>query len=296
MCDHWKEMSKSDLNTDQWKNIIDQIADWGIKEVDLSGGEPMTRKDIFEIIDYLTEKNIKINVTTNFTLLQNNQIEALFDTTLNRLQVSLDGVGSVHDDMRGKPGTFDKVMENISYFNKVKKDRNSSILLCGTTVITNKNIHQLVDIYHLAKEISLSYITYQPVYSSNKHVRSRNGNKHLMPNASETVLFENKINELIEIRKQDGFICNAVEHFELIKEHFRNEPFDYVKCYTGFLYGIIGNNGSMWNCMGKYADLTQETIKQAWYSNNAARKRKAMKKCKTLCFLNRVAMIGFKNY
>ncbi len=283
MCDHWRSKDIDELNTGEWKGIIDQIAEWGIREVDISGGEPFVRKEAFEIIEYLTQKNIGINITTNFTLLNKKDIEHLFETSTTRLQVSIDGIGKTHDEIRGKSGTFDKVMKNVEHFNTIKSKKKSKMQLNVTTVIMNKNLSKIVDLYNWAKENNFSSITYQPVVDSNLDIKRRDKINPLKIQIDHLPIMEKQIDKLINIRQKDFFIGNTVKHLKTIKKYFKNEPFPEVKCYAGFLVGIISPNGNMWSCMGDFANLRKQKVKEAWFSAAARRKRKLIKKCANPC-------------
>lgn len=282
MCDHWKNKSKEELSLEKIKNIIDQISKWGIKEIDLSGGEPFVRKDIFDIIKYATEKNIAINITTNATLLDKRKIEKLINSSVTRIQISLDGAKpETHDLIRGKKGSFEKVMETIDCFNKLKGEKD--IKLNVTTVIMKQNLSELMDLIKLAKELKLNSITFQPVVDDNLNIRRRNMLNPLRIPNSQLGLMDKVINKIIEMRKKGPFIGNSIQHLESIRKYFRNQSLKRIKCYAGFIFGVIAPNGKLWSCMGDFSNLDKETIKNSWLSKEAREKRKMIKKCKSPC-------------
>jgi len=282
MCDHWKNKSEEGLSLEKIKDIIDQISNWSIKEIDLSGGEPFVRKGIFDVIQYATKKNIAINITTNATLLDKEKIEKLINSSVKRIQISLDGSkAETHDRIRGVKGTFNKVMGVINYFNKLKDKKNIQLNL--TTVIMKQNLSELVGIIKLAKKLKLNSITFQPVVDDNLNIRRRNMLNPLRIPDSELELMDKVINEIIGIRKKDPFVGNSIQHLESIKKYFRNQPLKEIKCYAGFIFGVIAPNGKLWSCMGDFSNLHKKTIKKAWLSTDAKEKRKMIKKCKNPC-------------
>ena len=283
MCNHWKLKKSNELTLEQWKNIIEQLPNLNVKEVDISGGEPFFRKDIFDIISYLTKKKIRINITTNFTLLTKKNIERLFDSSITRLQISLDGINEVHDSIRGVKGTFKKVMDNVEYFKKIRKQTRNNIQLNATTVIMNKNLHQLVELYEFTKKLGFTSITYQPVVDDNLNIVKRTTSNPLKISQTRIEEMDTIINKLIKLRKKDHYISNSIKHFEDIKNYFKDKPLKDVKCYSGFIVGIISPNGMFWSCMGEFADLKKQTLKKAWFSKKASKKRHLIKNCKSPC-------------
>ena len=282
MCDHWKSKNKDELSLEEIKNIIDQISDWGIKGIDLSGGEPFMRKDIFDIIQYATSKKIAMNITTNATLLNKKEIEKIINSSVRRIQISLDGTkAETHDLIRGVEGTFNKVIKTIDYFDELKNKKD--IKLNITTVIMKQNLTELLEIIELAKKLNLNSITFQPVVDDNLDIRRRNALNPLRIPDSKSGLMDKVINDIIKIRKRDPFVGNSIQHLESMKRYFRNKPLKEVKCYAGFIFGIVAPNGRLWSCMGDFGNLYKETIKEAWFSKEAGEKRKMIKKCKTPC-------------
>jgi MoaA/NifB/PqqE/SkfB family radical SAM enzyme len=283
MCDHWRNKNIEELSSDEWKRIIDQLERMKIKEVDVSGGEPFVRKDIWEILEYLASKKISVNITTNFTLLTEEDIKRLFETSVSRLQISLDGIEETHDVIRGQKNTFNRVIKNIELFRKEREEKKSKIQLNATTVIMRNNLDKLIDIYNFTKKSGFTSITYQPVVDSNLDLTRRDAIHPLKIPKERLTEMDRVIEKLIEIRKKDHFIGNSIRHLEDIKKYFRNEKLDNVKCYSGFVLGIISPNGEVWSCMGNFADLKKQSIKDAWFSKRAYKNRILIKKCKNPC-------------
>jgi MoaA/NifB/PqqE/SkfB family radical SAM enzyme len=91
------------------KKLIDEIYDSGCRWVNILGGEPLIRNDIEEIIDYLHDKGMFIELTTNGYFVKK-RIEAL--KKLDHLAISLDGNKDSNDKARGE-GSFEKIIDGI---------------------------------------------------------------------------------------------------------------------------------------------------------------------------------------
>lgn len=138
--------------------IIDQIPRFTL--LTFSGGEPLLRKDIRAIIDYALDKKHYCNMSTNGVLLKKDIVETMVGKGFLVVSVSLDGIGKVHDDLRGVPGTFEKVRDNLTRLTEHKrKEKKRLPLLDIKTVITNKNIDNLVELYRFCEEVGADFFT-----------------------------------------------------------------------------------------------------------------------------------------
>jgi AdoMet-dependent heme synthase len=110
-----------ELSTDEGKRLIGQIAEMKVPVFVLTGGDPIKRPDLFELIEYATEIGVRVSMTPSATpLLTRDIIRRLKDCGLARLAVSLDGSNpEVHDAFRGMSGSFARTMEAIEWANEV---------------------------------------------------------------------------------------------------------------------------------------------------------------------------------
>ena len=136
---------KDELTTDEALCLIDQMKEVGLKRVTLSGGEPTTRKDIFQLIKALIDANIETDLISNGWLIDDKVIDKAIESGLLRITMSLDGLEHTHDKIR-KPSSFQKVMRTLDLI----KDKNirSSII----TTINKSNINELQEIGKLLND------------------------------------------------------------------------------------------------------------------------------------------------
>jgi len=110
-----------ELSTDEGKRLIDQIGEMKVPVFVLTGGDPLKRADLFELIEYATRVGVRVSLTPSATpLLTREIVHRLKQSGLARLAVSLDGSNrEVHDTFRGMSGSFDRTMEAIEWANEV---------------------------------------------------------------------------------------------------------------------------------------------------------------------------------
>jgi len=112
-CDYWKTRWQDSIDTEQAVDLLNQIGDAGIRSLRLTGGEPLLRRDLFQILDKADSSRFKsIIIQTNALLLKklHREINA---SPITNVCVSLDGLRETNDLIRGIDGYFDLAMEGI---------------------------------------------------------------------------------------------------------------------------------------------------------------------------------------
>ncbi len=99
-----------ELTWDQCRVVIDDLAEYGVPALLFSGGEPMIHPRFFDIASYARNRNLRLTLSTNGTLITAEHAAALRDIGFAYVGISLDGIGATHDRFRGKAGAFDKAV------------------------------------------------------------------------------------------------------------------------------------------------------------------------------------------
>jgi len=105
--------SPDELTTDEGKTLLDDLATFQIPALLFSGGEPLMRKDIFELIAYARKLGIRSTLSTNGTLITPEIAQRVKDVGVSYVGISLDGIGEVNDCFRGKKGAFELAMRGF---------------------------------------------------------------------------------------------------------------------------------------------------------------------------------------
>lgn len=138
--------NREELTLPQIKEIIDQACRLGLIHINLTGGEPLLRKDLFEIIKICSARKIIVSVVTNGILLTEEMVRRMKDTGLNTIQLSLDSADrDVHDSLRGLPGCYNRIMESVKWFKKYE------INVCFTTVLSTESVSNFEEMKKLLK-------------------------------------------------------------------------------------------------------------------------------------------------
>jgi radical SAM protein with 4Fe4S-binding SPASM domain len=111
--DSYAQKYPGELTTEEAKRVIDDLAGFGVPALLFSGGEPLTRPDLFELIRSAVGRGLRVTLSTNGTLIDETTAKWLKDAGLTYVGISIDGIGETNDLFRGKKGAFDAAVRGI---------------------------------------------------------------------------------------------------------------------------------------------------------------------------------------
>jgi radical SAM protein len=137
------------LTTAEGKQLIEDIKEFGDPLMVFTGGDPLKRPDIYELIEHSVKTGLRTNVTPSATpLLTPEAIDRFKASGISRMAISLDGPdAATHDDFRQVPGTFDTAMRALRHARDIGLDTQLQ------TTVTKRNLNRLAEIAELAAEV-----------------------------------------------------------------------------------------------------------------------------------------------
>ena len=99
-----------ELTWDQCRAVLDDLAQFGVPGLLLSGGEPFIHPRFFDLAGYARSKGLRLTLSTNGTLIDRPAAQRLKELGFAYVGISLDGIGATHDHFRGRQGAFDKTV------------------------------------------------------------------------------------------------------------------------------------------------------------------------------------------
>ncbi len=137
-----------DFSTEEAFRIIDDISSYAKPVIVLSGGEPLMRKDVFDIARYGTDKGLRMCLATNGTLITDEICENIKTSGIRIVSLSLDGsTAEVHDDFRNERGAFKGTINAAGLLKK------HGIEFIINSSFTKRNQEEIPKVYKLAKEL-----------------------------------------------------------------------------------------------------------------------------------------------
>lgn len=147
-CSSDEESSEGDFTTEEGKNLLTEIARFSKPVVVLSGGEPLLRKDIFELADFGSSLGLRMCMATNGALVDDEICRKMQAVDIKMVSLSLDGSSAaIHDDFRQCPGAFDGVIRAAETF------RRSGQKFLINSSFTKRNQADIPKVFHLAKSL-----------------------------------------------------------------------------------------------------------------------------------------------
>jgi AdoMet-dependent heme synthase len=139
------------LTTAEGKALIDQIAEMRVPIFVFTGGDPLKRPDLYELIRYCDEKGVKVAVTPSATpLLTREAIFKMKEAGVVRLGISLDGSSpEIHDAFRGLPGAWARTIQAVEWAGE------AGLPIQVHTTISRHNAHDLDNLCALFEKLNI---------------------------------------------------------------------------------------------------------------------------------------------
>src|SRR6516225_215440 len=138
-----------ELTTDQGFRLLDEVRSFGEPLLVFTGGDPLKRPDLYDLIRYSVRIGLRTNVTPSATpLLTVDAVEGFKAAGVSRMAISLDGPDAAsHDDFRGVPGTFDRALFALRHARDIGLDTQLQ------TTVTRRNMGRLPEMAEIANEV-----------------------------------------------------------------------------------------------------------------------------------------------
>jgi 12,18-didecarboxysiroheme deacetylase len=150
----------NELSTEQGKELINDLADFGSPVMLFSGGEPLVRKDLPQLAAYAVEKGMRAVISTNGTLITPTMARTLKEIGLSYVGISIDGMQEINDRFRGVKGAFKSALEGI------KNSQNAGIKVGLRFTVNKFNVDEIPNIFQLLEEMDIPRVCfYHLVYA-----------------------------------------------------------------------------------------------------------------------------------
>ncbi|MFC2171345.1 radical SAM protein [Acidobacteriota bacterium] len=222
------------LNAGQYKKLERELKPTLLQ---LSGGEPLMRPDLFEVIRSVKEKNglPYLIIVSNASRLDEETYLAALQAGVNQFSISLDFPDERHDNFRKHPGLYKHLSQLIP---KLTAHGYDNIVL--NTAITRWNLPYVEDCYKKVREwgASISYSAYTSKRTGDPEYDIRS--------PGELEFLREAMQKLVEIKRTNGHIVNSEWTLTGTYEFFKNG--NYPGCKAGLRYMVVNPDGTMRPC------------------------------------------------
>jgi len=231
-CNVWNTKAE-DPSTERIFSVIEQLKALGTKKISFSGGEPLLREDIGEIIDHCASLGISPEMNSRGSLIEK-RIAGL--RKLDLLKVSVDGPEEIHDALSQRAGAYKDCIRAI------EAAKAAGIRVSIATTITRHNVAHLGYILELARKYDIR-AAFQPLKPLYRGVGGEEM-KELYPPLDE---YRRQIEKLIALKANGsaGYMRNSL----IGLRHVAGWPaYPELECSAGKLFCIIDTDGTFYPC------------------------------------------------
>ena len=265
----------NELTTMEGKNLIDQISKVSKPLLILSGGEPLLRPDIYELIHYGASKGLKMGLGSNGSLIDDKVATKLKDAGIATVSISLDShIPAQHDDFRGVTGAWEKAV------NACKVLRKNNVLVQVNTTLTQQNYNQIDDIMSLAEEIGVENFHLFFLVPTGRGTKLAD----ISPQKYEDIIsntFAKVAKHKLNVRP------SCAPQFMRIAKSMGLDMRQWVRgCLAGLYYCRIYPNGDVTPCPYlpiKLGNVRENTFKEIWFNSPIFKSLRDPKSLKGKC-------------
>lgn len=304
-------LNEKELSTNEALKIIGKLSNNGLSILTFSGGEPLLRTDIFDLIKYATDNGIYCTIASNGIMMNQKIVEKLNKAGIKRVEIGLDGAkDETHDFLRNKKGSFKATVKGIK--NSVKYGNFEEIAV--TTTLYKSNIQEVPQIVDFAEKLGATRFYLNRLIPAGRgvnithldvsHEEKKNILDYLYNRFHESVVNGGGIQcytrgmtylSRIGYKKSDGQIFHVSEAFSgydvMFKKRYGGELSKFVRryakgfsgCSAGLTYCGLSAQGDIIPCVPapiKLGNLLEEDLVDIWAKNdilNNMRDRKHLK-------------------
>jgi len=274
MCNHWRDDREPPVSVERFKEVLSELGELGTKKIHFSGGEPMLRPQIPELIEHASSLGIRVTMTTNGTLVDKSKARRLIEAGLRGVNISIDSpIRKMHEKIRGVQGAFKATARSVELFRRYKHKGKLTIRI--NTVVSRTNYTTLESLPDLAHKLGADGINLIPVDDHCGEILSMRKkyialfNAEIAPKIAERALALGLI-----VSDEEAFPFGQSEAEVRLGRAGRYALGFYDKhpCYAPWTHSLIDFNGLVYVCcmtrerMSPLGDIKTQSFKQIWES------------------------------
>ncbi|MDA0669953.1 MAG: pyrroloquinoline quinone biosynthesis protein PqqE, partial [Proteobacteria bacterium] len=260
---NYADYTKNELGTEEWIKVLRDARKLGALQLGISGGEPLLRDDIEDIVIEANHLGYYSNLITSGVGLTEKRIDAFKSGGLDHIQLSMHDITEEISNFVTDTSTF-KLKQKVA---AMIKDRDYPMVL--NVVIHRYNIGHIKEILEMAEALGADYVELANTQYYGWSLINRN---QLMPTKEQIDEAEKITNEF---RK---YIGNKMKIFFVVPDYYAERP---KKCMNGWgeVFMIVTANGDVLPCHSarvlpdmNFPNVTNNDLKEIWYDSSAFNK------------------------
>ena len=242
-CNVWENKYDNECSTLEFESILKQMRQNGIKIIRFTGGEPLLRDDLGDLIKNAKNLGFKsIAVQTNGLLLSR-KAEELVESGITIVSVSVDGIGETHNRIRGTPNGFEKSIEGIKKLSEIAHNKKKKVNIGMSTTLSSLNIKEVPDLIKLCKDLNITWginiLDENPYFFKNLNMSTL----HIKTGK----LIDNMINYIKYAKKKMPEVITLDNYsLDYVRDYLKNKVKE-PPCVHGYLDVFLNSSGDVYS-------------------------------------------------
>ncbi|MHC4970982.1 MAG: radical SAM protein [Planctomycetota bacterium] len=262
---------KRELDTDGLRGVLDGMRDLGVLGVGITGGEPLLRPDLLDLVRHGSEQGLLMHLNTNGTLVTDDVARGLAAHGAASVNVSLDGPDAeTHDRLRGRKGSFDHVLRAAARLCAVSQRPYRVTLVCALGAGNSARTGPLLE---RARDLGVDAVSFLPV--------------HEFPANRIADSADAAATDLVARSEGDPLFDNSRAYLDLFARAYRGEP-NPVPCAAPRTSVVVDCYGDVYPCVPLNATrrpVANGDVRRVWRSHTYRQAREALHDCRA-CYWN----------
>ena len=270
-----KEELRGELTTEEAKRLMDQISDVSRPLLILSGGEPLLREDIYDLIRYGASKGFRMGLGSNGSLIDEAVAKKLKDAGVKTVSISIDSsIPEKHDEFRGVKGSWQKAVNAITAL------KQNGVLVQVNTTVTQQNHGEIDEIMSLAEELGVENFHLFFLVPTGRGIKIADLSPALYEGMIKST-FAKTAKHRLNVRP------SCAPQFMRIAKDMGLDMRQWIRgCIAGLYYCRVYPNGDITPCPYlpvKLGNIREKTFSEIWFKSEVFTNLRNFNKLKGKC-------------
>ena len=288
MCDQWKikkinnKSFSGELSTEEWLSVIDSAAKMHTLSINVTGGEPLLRPDIFQILERIHKKGMSSHLCTNGTLLNKATVEKLMHSSPTSISVSTDShEAKIHNELRGKDCFYDAVSGL-----KLLKESIPKTKIGINHLICKKNFQDMSKMIPFAERLGADRLNIELIHTNLQHKnKPLESFKGLLFSKGDMPQLRLEVTEFMRAISKTNLKTLSKTYVDGIPRVFNGNN-SMLPCYAGYVSCAIDPFGRVSPCedVNGTESVRDKPLEDIWRVSSFQKLRKEVRTCTSNCW------------
>ncbi len=254
-----------ELTLDEIIEVVNELYYLNCKKIQITGGEPLLREDVFDIINYTSSLGIDTQILSNGFYITEEVVTKLKNSGISGVGISLDGLKKSHDTFRRFDGAFEKVIDALKLL--IKNNIRTNVL----TTVNKLSLHELDELYTLLHGLKINNWIIQ---TTARVGRMQQFNEFAL-DPKDSLILEKFIYKKQNLNGINIIPGDSIGYYSEFENKIRNGK-SFTGCYAGIYQMGILSDGSVVGCLAMphtkefiEGNIREKSLSSIWFDENS---------------------------